>query len=91
MLAADGYAIDRVNRAEGDASRFRQADEAYQKAPDVTRRRLQLETLGRVLPHVGGKVVLDKDAKGVLPLLPLDRLTAGVAGAAASPATSGPL
>jgi len=86
VLAADGYAIDRVNRAEGDASRFSQADEAYQKAPDVTRRRLQLETLGRVLPRVGGKVVLDKDAKGVLPLLPLDRLTAGVAaGTASSP------
>ena len=65
--------IDRVNRAEGDASRFMQADEAYQKAPDVTRRRLQLETLGRVLPKVGSKVVIDRDAKGVVPLLPLDR------------------
>jgi membrane protease subunit HflK len=77
VLAADGYAIDRVNRAEGDASRFVQADEAYQKAPDVTRRRLQLETLGRVLPKVGSKVVLDKDAKGIVPFLPLDRLTPG--------------
>jgi membrane protease subunit HflK len=90
ILAADGYAIDRVNRAEGDASRFLQADEAYQKAPDVTRRRLQLETLGRVLPRVGGKVVLDKDARGVLPLLPLDRFTAGVAAAAAPSAAAKP-
>src|SRR4029077_16668035 len=50
VLAADGYAVDRVNRAEGDASRFLQTQDAYQKAPDVTRRRLQLETMGRVLP-----------------------------------------
>lgn len=74
ILAAEGYALDRVNRAEGDASRFRQFNEAYEKAPDVTRRRLQLETMGRVLPRVGGKIVIDKDAKGVLPLLPLDAL-----------------
>jgi membrane protease subunit HflK len=85
VLAADGYAVDRVNRAEGDASRFLQTQEAYQKAPDVTRRRLQLETLGRVLPRVGSKVVMDKDAKGILPLLPLDRLIPGGAG---TPATA---
>jgi membrane protease subunit HflK len=85
VLAADGYAVDRVNRAEGDASRFLQTQEAYQKAPDVTRRRLQLETLGRVLPRVGSKVVMDKDAKGILPLLPLDRL---IPGGAATPATA---
>jgi len=90
VLAADGYGIDRVNRAEGDASRFRQVDEAYQKAPDVTRRRLQLETLGRVLPRVGGKVVLDKDAKGVLPLLPLDRLAPAVTAAAQATGKSAP-
>lgn len=85
VLAADGYAIDRVNRAEGDAARFVEAEAAYQQSPDVTRRRLQLETLGRVLPHVGGKVVLDKDVKGLLPLLPLDGSKAGFGVARSSP------
>ena len=74
VLSAEGYSVDRVNRAEGDASRFRQITEAYAKAPEVTRRRLYLETMGRVLPKVGGKVVIDKDAKGVVPWLPLDRM-----------------
>ena len=35
--------------------------------------------MGRVLPKVGGKVIIDKDAKGVVPFLPLDRLTQGLA------------
>lgn len=83
VLSAEGYAVDRVNRAEGDASRFSQLEEAYRKAPEVTRRRLYLETMSRVLAKVGGKVVIDKDAKGVIPLLPLDALKRAVA--AASP------
>jgi membrane protease subunit HflK len=75
VLLAEGYALDRVNRATGDATRFEQQWEAYRQSPDVTRRRLYLETMGRILPKVGGKVVIDKNAKGVVPLLPLDRLT----------------
>ena len=63
-----------MNRAEGDAARFRQLNEAYQKAPEVTRRRLYLESMGRVLTRVGGKVVVDRYAKSVIPLLPLDSL-----------------
>jgi membrane protease subunit HflK len=85
VLSAEGYALERVNRATGDATRFEQQWEAYRQSPDVTRRRLYLETMGRILPKVGGKVVIDKNAKGVVPLLPLDRLTqaftAGKAGA----------
>jgi membrane protease subunit HflK len=86
VLAADGYALDRVNSAEGDASRFTQLDAEYRKAPDVTRRRLQLETMSRVLPKVGTKVILDKDARNVLPLLPLDSLKQAAAAAVSTPA-----
>jgi membrane protease subunit HflK len=88
VLAADGYALDRVNRAQGDSARFEQLDLEYKKAPDVTRRRLQLETMGRVLPKIGTKVIIDKDAKNVLPLLPLDSLKQAAA-AAAAPAAGG--
>jgi membrane protease subunit HflK len=74
ILQAQGYALDRVNRAQGDSARFKSVYDAYRKAPEVTRRRMYLETMGRVLPNLGGKVFLDKDAKGILPLLPLQNL-----------------
>jgi membrane protease subunit HflK len=82
VLQAQGYALDRVNRAQGDSARFNSVYDSYRKAPDVTRRRMYLETMGRVLPNLGGKVFLDKDAKGILPLLPLQTIM----GDAAKPA-----
>ncbi|MBU2490033.1 MAG: FtsH protease activity modulator HflK [Proteobacteria bacterium] len=69
VRGAEGYATDRVNRAEGDASRFLALYEEYTKAPDVTRRRLYLETLRDVLPNLGDKYILDEDQKNFLPLL----------------------
>ena len=83
VLQAEGYALDRVNRAEGDASRFKNLHAAYRQAPDVTRRRMYLETMGKVLPRLGGKLFMDKDATGVMPLLPLETLR-GLTGSAAS-------
>lgn len=68
---ADGYAIDRVNRAEGDASRFTQLWKQYARAKDVTRRRLYMETMAKVLPQVERKYIVDEDEKGILRLLPL--------------------
>jgi membrane protease subunit HflK len=88
VLTAQGYALDRVNRASGDAARFDQQVNAYRQAPDVTRRRLYLETMSRVLPKVGGKVILDKDAKNIVPLLPLNQLTAAVGSGVATPAAA---
>jgi membrane protease subunit HflK len=72
VRAAEGYALERVNNAEGDASRFEALYEEYRKAPAVTRKRLYLETLAQVLPKLGRKVVVDENARGVLPLLSLD-------------------
>jgi membrane protease subunit HflK len=72
ILEAEGYALDRVNRARGDAARFVALHEEYRRAPEVTRRRLHLETMQRVLPETGQRLLLDEDAKGVLPLLSLD-------------------
>lgn len=72
VRAAEGYALERVNNAEGDAKRFEALDEEYRKAPVVTRRRIYLETLGTILPKVGRKVILDENARGILPLLQLD-------------------
>jgi hypothetical protein len=44
--------------------------------------------MSRVLPKVGGKVILDKDAKNIVPLLPLNQLTAAVGAGAATPAAA---
>ena len=72
VLQAEGYSLDRVNRAQGDAVRFSAIYDAYRLAPEVTRRRLYLETMQRILPMVGRKLYVDKDTTGVLPLLSLD-------------------
>ncbi len=74
ILQAEGYSLDRVNRAEGDAARFKALYEAYRQAPTVTRRRMYLETMAKVLPKMGGKLFIDSDAEGVMPLLPLETL-----------------
>lgn len=69
---AEGYTLDRINRAKGDADRFMLSLSSYQKAPEVTRRRLYLETLQQVFPKFTDKWIIDDSAKGVLPLLNLD-------------------
>lgn len=69
LSEAEGYALQRVNEAKGDVARFSALLEQYEKAPEVTRQRLYLETLGEVLPKLGGKVILDADAKQFLPLM----------------------
>lgn len=71
MEQAQGFATDRVNRARGDAELFIQVHAAYQRAPEVTRRRMYLETMGKIYPKVKKKIVLDGSLKGVVPLLPL--------------------
>lgn len=66
---AEGYAINRINRAEGEASRFNQLYREYIKAPEVTKRRIYLETLEGILPEIGNKIVTDQNGNSVLPLL----------------------
>jgi membrane protease subunit HflK len=66
---AEGYAVNRVNRAQGEASRFNQLYQEYVKAPEVTKRRLYLETLEDILPKLGNKIVTDQNGNSVLPLL----------------------
>lgn len=69
---AQGYRTQRINESEGDANRFNALLAEYSKAPEVTRRRLYLESMSVVLSRVKSKVIFDKDAQGVLPLLQLN-------------------
>jgi len=70
---AQGFATDRVNRAKGDAELFTQVWEAYRRAPNVTRRRIYLETMGEIYPKVKRKIILDESLEGVLPLLSIGK------------------
>lgn len=72
LRAAEGYAIERVNRARGETERFLAIAEEYRKAPEITRRRMYLETMSRVLPKLGNKVVVDDAAKSLSPILRMD-------------------
>ena len=69
---AEGYAVNRVNRAAGDANKFLAVWLEYSRAKDVTERRLYLETLARIMPKIGTKYIIDSEQKGILPLLSLD-------------------
>lgn len=72
VRSAEGYAIKRVNEAEGDATRFNAMFAEYSKAPEVTRRRIYLETMGDVLPLLGRKIIMDGSGNNLLPLLQLN-------------------
>lgn len=72
---ASAYREQQVNEAEGEAQRFLSVYEAYRLAPEVTRRRMYLETLGAVFGGAN-KIIIDKDSTGagVVPYLPLPEL-----------------
>ncbi len=70
---AEGYSLERVNRAKGEFARFNSLFAEYRRAKEVTRDRIYLETLGKVLPRVGKKLIIDENVKGLIPLLDLKR------------------
>jgi membrane protease subunit HflK len=69
---ADGYRLKRINEAAGDVARFSALLAEYSKAPEVTRRRIYIETLQDVLPRLRSKIIVDEQTSGILPLLNLD-------------------
>jgi membrane protease subunit HflK len=73
---AEGYRARVVNEATGEASRFSAVLEEYSKAPEVTRKRLYIETMEEVLGGLD-KVIIDENVggSGVVPYLPLNQLT----------------
>ncbi|MFN0116521.1 MAG: FtsH protease activity modulator HflK [Paracoccaceae bacterium] len=73
---AEAYRAQVVNEAQGEASRFTSVLEEYRKAPEVTRKRLYLETMEVVMGRVD-KVIIDEqtgEGQGVVPFLPLNEL-----------------
>lgn len=88
MEESEAYRAQVVNNARGEASRFLSVYEEYIKAPEVTRKRMYLETMERVFGGMN-KVILDgvqggEGGQGVVPFLPLNELGRQAPAAAAS-------
>lgn len=71
VTEAEGYATERINRAQGEAKRFEDVLAAYRQAKDVTKRRLYLEAMQRLLGGAAQVYVVDQATGGVLPHLGL--------------------
>jgi membrane protease subunit HflK len=72
--SAKGYAAERVNRAEGDIAKFEKIFEEYRKAPDVTKQRMYLETMAKLLPLIPEKWIIEQGGAegGILMKLDLE-------------------
>ena len=68
---AEGWGIERVNNALGDASLFEQQLAAYRKAPQITKDRLFIETMNTILGQTPNKIIVDAKLDNLLPLLNL--------------------
>jgi membrane protease subunit HflK len=79
---AEAYKATVTHKAEGEAKRFLAILDEYNKAKDVTRKRLYIEAIEEILSAPGmEKIIIGKEAgRGVLPYLPLDRLRGPNAG-----------
>ena len=73
LLEAQGYATERVNEAKGDVARFNAVYAEYRKAPEVTRKRLYLETMNSVFNKDTGTTLVDKKIGNFLPLKTMNR------------------
>jgi len=70
---AEGYATDKINRAKGESERFLITLSEYKNAPEITRKRLYLETLMTVLPKAKEKYIIDSKQTSILPLLDIKK------------------
>lgn len=68
LQIAQGYAIDRINRAKGDVARFRSVFTEYRKAPTITRERLYLETMEEVFQSKKNSTLIDSELDNILPV-----------------------
>jgi len=69
VLVAQGYAAERVNRANGDVARFNSVYDEYRRAPEVTRQRLYYEMAEEVFKNEEGMTIIDRNLKNFLPML----------------------
>jgi len=75
LQAAQGYRDQVIAESKGQGDRFTKVYEQYKKAPDVTRQRIFIETMEKVLGDADKVIVDDKTGPGVVPFLPLTEFT----------------
>jgi len=66
---AKGGAQKRINEAKGDTAYFNDLLAEYAKAPEITRQRIYLETMGEIIPKSGQKILVDDELSHALPLI----------------------
>ncbi|MCP3966888.1 MAG: FtsH protease activity modulator HflK [Lentisphaerae bacterium] len=74
---AEGYSLDKINRAKGDADRFLAVLAEYNKAPEITKKRIYIETMSEVIPMAKQKYVMDPTQSSILPLLNIGQKVQG--------------
>ncbi len=70
---AEAYKEEKIKRAQGDVDRFLAQYDEYRKAPEITRKRIYLETMEEILPQMDKFVLGSRQGNGVLPILPLGK------------------
>jgi membrane protease subunit HflK len=73
IAEAEGYQNRIILETTGKINAFLAQLTEYEKAPEVTRKRLYLEAMEEILSQVGGKTIIDESVRGVVPLLNLDQ------------------
>ena len=68
---AKGYAIERINTAEGDATLFEMVLKEYNKAPQITKDRYFIETMNNIFSNSPNKVIVDTHLENFLPMMNL--------------------
>jgi membrane protease subunit HflK len=86
---AEGYQQQVTAEAEGEAKRFLAIDEQYKKAPEVTRKRIYIDTMQSIFAGVD-KVIIGTTGSAVTPYLPLQQLRQGPPAVPASPSPATP-
>lgn len=70
---AEAYSINVVNRAKGDAARFRSISDEYQKAPEITRNRVYIEAMEELFANAQSMTIVDSGLQGLLPIFSAGR------------------
>jgi len=70
---AEGYATEKVNNAKGESERFLATLKEYKKAPEITKERMYLEALMKVLPEAKEQYIIDETQTSILPLLDINK------------------
>ncbi|MFO1186656.1 MAG: FtsH protease activity modulator HflK [Alphaproteobacteria bacterium] len=83
IVGAEAYKQKVIADAQGESQRFLSVYDQYKRAPEVTRRRMYLETMEGVLGGTN-KVIIDRSAGGVVPYLPLNNLSPRASGQSAT-------